>query len=109
MKLYIGGAYQGQAELARAENADAELYFDFHETIRRAVLEEGREPGEFARAFCREHPDAVVVADEVGSGVVPIEADARAYREAAGRALCVVAQAAEAVTRCVCGIGVRIK
>ena len=56
MKLYIGGAYQGQAELARAENPDAELFFDFHERIRRAVLEEGREPGEFARAFCREHP-----------------------------------------------------
>ena len=109
MKLYIGGAYQGQAELARAENPDAELFFDFHERIRQAVLEEGREPGEFARAFCREHPQAVVVADEVGSGVVPIEAEARAYREAVGRALCVVAQSAEAVTRCVCGIGVRVK
>ena len=109
MKLYIGGAYQGQAELARAENPDAELFFDFHERIRRAVLEEGREPGEFARAFCREHSQAVVVADEVGSGVVPIEAEARAYREAVGRALCVVAQSAESVTRCVCGIGVRIK
>ena len=109
MKLYIGGAYQGQQALARAENPGSELFVDFHEAIRRAALEEKRDPRAFAEAFCRTHPDAVVVADEVGSGVVPVDAGERAFREAVGRALCVVAQRAEAVTRCVCGIGVRIK
>ena len=109
MKLYIGGAYQGQKELARAENPKAELFADFHETIRKAVLQDGREPREFADRFCAEHPDAVVAANEVGAGVVPMEAADRAFREAVGRALCVIAQHAESVTRCVCGIGVRIK
>ena len=33
----------------------------------------------------------------------------RLFREAVGRALCIVAQESESVTRCVCGIGVRIK
>ena len=42
-------------------------------------------------------------------GVVPLAAEDRAFREAVGRALCVIAQRAESVTRCVCGIGVRIK
>ena len=109
MKLYIGGVFQGQAELARLENPDSEIFTDFHETIRAAVLGEGREPREFARMFCAEHPDAVVVADEVGSGVVPMAREDRAFREAVGRALCVIAQNAGSVTRCVCGIGVRIK
>ena len=109
MKLYIGGACQGQEELARAENPDREIFNAFHETIRRAALEEGREPRAYAQAFCRAHPAAVIVANEVGSGVVPIDAGERAYREAVGRALCVVAQESETVTRCVCGIGVRIK
>ncbi|MBQ6597406.1 MAG: bifunctional adenosylcobinamide kinase/adenosylcobinamide-phosphate guanylyltransferase [Lentisphaeria bacterium] len=109
MKLYIGGAFQGQEELARAENPDGELFTDFHEQIRRAVLAGGQEARDFARAFCLAHPRAVVVADEVGSGVVPVDAGERAYREAVGRALCVIAREAEAVTRCVCGIGVRIK
>ena len=109
MKLYIGGAYQGQAEMAQAENPGMPLYRDFHETIRKAVLAEGRDPLAFAEAFCRDHPDAVVIANEVGAGVVPMAAEDRAFREAVGRVLCVLARNAEQVTRCVCGIGVRIK
>lgn len=109
MKLYIGGAYQGQAELAKEENPGAPLYRDFHETVRHAVLAEGQDPRMFAEQFCRDHPDAVVIANEVGAGVVPMAAEDRAFREAVGRVLCVIARNAEQVTRCVCGIGVRLK
>ena len=109
MKLYIGGAWQGQEELARSENPAGKIFPDFHMTIRSAVLEDKQDPREFARRFCEKHPEAIVVANEVGAGVVPMEAADRAFREAVGRALCVIAQEAEAVTRCVCGIGVRIK
>ena len=108
MKLYIGGAFQGQDGLARLENPNAVIFADFHETVREALLN-GRDPREFAREICEKQPDAVIVADEVGSGVVPVLKEDRAYREAVGRALCVIAQASEQVTRVVCGIGVRIK
>ena len=109
MKLYIGGAYQGQDVLAKRENPNADIFPDFHETIRSAVMKEGQDPRIFARSFALNHPEAVIVANEVGSGVVPIAKEDRAFREAVGRALCVIAQEAEQVTRCVCGIGVRIK
>lgn len=108
MKLYIGGAYQGQNELARSENPGADCFPDFHETIREAVSG-GEDPRAFAARFCAEHPNAIVSANEVGAGVVPMHAEDRAFREAVGRALCVIAQEAQQVTRCVCGIGVRIK
>ena len=109
MKLYVGGAYQGQNELACQENPGKEFYPDFHETIRSAVIADGQEPLAFAEQFCRDHPDAVVSANEVGSGIVPMAAEDRAFRAAAGRGLCVIARNAAQVTRCVCGIGVRIK
>lgn len=109
MKLYIGGVCQGQTELAIQENPEGEWFLDFHETIRKAVVQEGLEPREFAKQFCQAHPDAIVAANEVGAGVVPMAAEDRAFREAVGRALCVIAQQARQVTRCVCGIGVRIK
>jgi adenosyl cobinamide kinase/adenosyl cobinamide phosphate guanylyltransferase len=108
MKLYIGGAYQGQNELAQNENPGAEIFLDFHETIREAVSH-GEAPREFAARFCAEHPDGVIAANEVGAGVVPMTAEDRKFREAVGRALCVIAQNADSVTRCVCGIGVRIE
>ena len=38
MKLYIGGAYQGQDELAVRENHGAEIIPDFHEKVRDAIL-----------------------------------------------------------------------
>lgn len=109
MKLYIGGVCQGQEEMARSENPGCEVFADFHETIRSTVLQDGQEPREFAQRFCEKHPDAVIVANEVGAGVVPMNREDRAFREAVGRALCVIAQKAESVTRFVCGIGVRIK
>jgi adenosylcobinamide kinase/adenosylcobinamide-phosphate guanylyltransferase len=108
VKLYIGGAYQGQEELAVRENPGAEIVPDFHERIREAILK-GEDPREFARKICRDKPDAVIVANEVGAGIVPMEASERAFREAVGRALCVIAQASDTVVRAVCGIGARIK
>ena len=53
MKLYIGGAYQGQTELAQEENPGILLYRDFHETIRQAVLTDDQDPLESARVWFR--------------------------------------------------------
>ena len=105
MKLYIGGAYQGQNELARRENPGSEIIPDFHLLLKDY---EG-DPRAFAEDFYLEHSGAIVAADEIGCGVVPVDQNDRAWREAAGRALCVLAQRSESVTRVVCGIGVRIK
>ena len=105
MKLYIGGDYQGQEELARRENPGAEIIPDFHLLLKDYT----GDPRVFAEDFFREHPNSVVIAVEIGCGVVPIEQNDRAWREAAGRALCVLAQKSETVTRVICGIGVRIK
>lgn len=108
IKLYIGGAWQGQNELALKENPGADIIENVHEQVRQAV-KNGLEPQAFASSLCESHPNGVFTANEVGSGVVPLAAEDRAFREAAGRALCYIAQQAEEVTRVVCGIGVRIK
>ena len=51
----------------------------------------------------------VVIATEVGSGVVPIDKAQRAQREAAGRLAILLAQQAQEVVRVFCGIPTRIK
>ncbi len=108
MKLYIGGICQGQEELARKDNPGAEILVGFHESVREA-LSRGEDPRAFAQRICGEKSDSVITADEVGAGIVPIDAGERAYREAVGRALCVIAQFSREVWRVTCGIGVRIK
>ena len=51
----------------------------------------------------------VVIATEVGGGVVPIDPDERAAREAAGRLSCLLAQKAERVVRVFCGLPMVLK
>ena len=46
----------------------------------------------------------VVIATEIGGGVVPMDADARAQREAAGRLSCLLAERADTVVRVCCGL-----
>ena len=51
----------------------------------------------------------VVICDEVGSGVIPIDKGQRLGREATGRLCCRLAARAERVVRLVCGIPTVIK
>ena len=51
----------------------------------------------------------VVVCQEVGCGVVPMDRGEREHREAVGRLCCTLAEQAEAVYRLTCGIPMRLK
>ena len=118
MRLYIGGCFQGQAELARAETGiapedvtreralAAPAINNFHELLRGLTPSEARA---FATQLMEKNPDCVVVCDEVGMGVVPLEAEGRLWREAVGAAVCLIASFSERVTRAVCGLPVRLK
>ena len=46
----------------------------------------------------------IVIASEIGGGVVPIDPEERAAREAAGRLACLLARRADTVVRVVCGL-----
>lgn len=46
----------------------------------------------------------IVIATETGGGVVPMDAEERAAREAAGRLACLLAQRADIVIRVCCGL-----
>ena len=51
----------------------------------------------------------IVTCSEVGAGIVPLDAQERAWREAVGRMSCELANQAEVVVRMVCGIPVVLK
>jgi adenosyl cobinamide kinase/adenosyl cobinamide phosphate guanylyltransferase len=51
----------------------------------------------------------VVIATEVGGGIVPIDPQERKEREAAGRLSCLLAQRADTVIRVFCGLPLQLK
>ncbi len=120
MKLYIGGLGHGQALLAEKETGQkpqqcseetalhAKAIDNFEEIIKDIVKRDG-DAQEFANKLLQENPDVVVVANEIGFGIHPLERIDRRWREQTGRALCILAEGAESVTRVYCGIGQKIK
>lgn len=107
MILIVGGSCQGKAEYARSLAPEKDCLLNFHGFLRQ-VMEGGGDTDAFTKEVIRERPE-VVTLDEVGNGIVPIEAKEREYREAVGRAGQMLAAEADQVIRMVCGIPVRIK
>ena len=112
--MIVGGMAQGKLEFARRElgvtawsdgviGAENCIY-DLHRALRdqpeaEALLEQ----------WLTAHPDGVVICDEVGCGVVPVDREDRAWRERVGRTCCRLAEKAGAVYRVTCGLGARLK
>ncbi len=125
MTLIIGGAYQGKSEFAakQFEFADNEVA-DGSDKIEKllsakcirnfenfifAVMENGGDPINEAAIILSQNPAVVIIMNEVGGGIVPIEKKERKKREAAGRTGCMLAENAETVVRLVCGIPIILK
>ena len=109
MILIIGGAYQGKADFAKTLAEEEHLLLNVHERIR-ADLAEGKSRDEAETALWGQiDEESVLTADEVGCGVVPMEAFERQYREITGRILCGIAKKADTVYRVMAGIPVKIK
>lgn len=127
MKLLIGGYAQGKIRYAlckydvKADRVwESEIPEDikvksglviinhFHNWVKTRILQGGCPEEEILR-FVEKYPDCVIVSDEVGNGIVPIDAFEREYRERTGRILVELAARAEEVERVICGIGQKIK
>ena len=124
MKMIIGGAFQGKTLLANKIYpeivwvnggdahwemiASAQGILSFHEFIRKE-MQTGNDVSELAERLIQVNPQVVLVSNEVGYGIVPIDPFDRAYREAVGRVCTKLAAYSTQVTRVVCGIGTVIK
>ena len=123
MKLYIGGCFQGKREavikneniknIINAENADmeemlsAEGIYGIDGFIRKNLDESL--VNELAVRFISENKNVVIINNEVGYGVVPIDKNERLFRELNGRFNIRIAQSSDEVYRVVSGICTRIK
>lgn len=127
MKLVIGGYAQGKLQyVLRNDKVDTSMVLDgeipeeeekqgktvvinhFHNWVKRRIAQNGC-PEEETMSFLERYPDCIIISDEIGNGIVPMDALEREYRERTGRILIEIAKKAEEVERVICGIGQRIK
>lgn len=124
MKLIIGGAYQGKLDYAKetfnvteiftCSEEQAELDFSKEavyglEKFVLACVKSGMEAKEYLQAHRSEMEDKVLICTDVSQGIVPVDAELRAMREMAGRAVVYLAKEADTVVRIFCGLGQIIK
>ena len=109
MILIIGGACQGKTTYAEEHFKTEYTIIDEYHLKVREQLKEGKDPLKEAEILLRENENCVIVSNDVGYGLVPIDPFERAYREAVGRVNCYLAGKAGQVIRIVCGIGTNIK
>ena len=78
----------------------------------RDLLDEGMEEEKIQMtilSWIKSNPDAIVICDELGNGIVPIKRQERVWREQTGRLMIELAKQAERVERILCGLGQRLK
>ncbi len=63
----------------------------------------------FLGNFMERLEDKIVIVNDISQGVVPMEAELRAWREATGRAMLKLSKEADEVYRVFCGIGQQVK
>ena len=126
MHLYIGGVYQGKRACAArrfalndsdfftcsADSAKLDLRargIDRLEEYVLACVRAGLDP----RAVFLRDPaawaESVICCADIFCGVVPLEAEERAWREETGRLCAFLSEKAESVTRVWCGLEQRLK
>ena len=93
--------------------ADARAVFHLEQIIRRLMEQEELVP-EWEEQLLRackdkEGQEKIITADEIGYGIVPLQAFERRYRETEGRFCQKLAARARQVFRIVCGIEMQIK
>lgn len=126
MVLITGGAYQGKTEYAirkfgfsETEIADgsvcnkedmlkAKCITNYHIFVKR-MLEENADIIAFTKLLCIENDKAVVIMNEIGCGIVPLEKKDRVWREMVGKCGCIIAENADTVIRISNSVPVAIK
>ena len=76
---------------------------NYHCLVRR-LLAAGESPQDFTRRLIERNPEAVVLTDDIGSGIVPVDREERLWREECGICMRLLAAHAGTVIRVVCGI-----
>lgn len=123
MIMVTGGAYQGKTAfvterlgIAHDEIIDGRICTPeealsarcitcFHTLVKRL----GDESIPFTEGLCRTNKSAVIIIDEIGCGIVPMEKSERVWRENVGKCGCIIAARSDSVIRLVCGIPSAIK
>lgn len=127
MEIYIGGSSQGKLEYVLAkkdygkesviegallnpltDSGGYKIINHFNEFVRNYV-DKPEVIDNFIRQLIEKREDIIIISDQIGCGIVPVDKAEREWRELHGRVMCQIVACAGHVERIICGIGQVIK
>ena len=120
MKLIIGGAYQGKRDFAKAAFSltESDIFtctgpeIDFSRPCIYKIEEftaQHPDPVSYFQEHQEQWKDSILVLQDIFSGVVPMGAENRAWRQRTGRLAQYLSREATQVSRIFCGLEQRLK
>lgn len=87
------------------------VIYNFNNLIKEllVVYDDEEKVKEKIKKMIKENRKAVIISNEIGYGIVPIDKFERRYRELTGRICCEIVKGSKEVHRVICGIGTIIK
>ncbi len=122
MIIITGGAYQGKKdyvektyniskcqmlngkECSTEDLIQTKCVYNFHFFIKR-----DSDIFNTAKRLVSENPDIIIITDEIGSGIIPLDKNERIWRENTGKICCYLVRYAETVVRLNCGLPLILK
>ncbi|MCQ2969228.1 MAG: bifunctional adenosylcobinamide kinase/adenosylcobinamide-phosphate guanylyltransferase [Clostridium sp.] len=89
-------------------NINKKVLYNFHLLCRR-LLKDNINIHSFLEELFKKNNDIIIISNEIGYGIVPLDKEERIWREETGRACTTIAKKAAIVTRVMAGIPVNIK
>lgn len=126
MIMITGGAFQGKTEFAKKifslndndiidgktcvfdDIFSAKCVANFHMLIKR-LMHDNIDPMKFSEKIIQKNSEIIIIINEIGCGIIPIEKFDRIWRETVGRTGCFIAENSEKVIRVNCGIPMYLK
>ena len=109
MILIIGGYAQGKTQYAvESCGASPENIIYLNKRVKKC-FDEGQSTVAWLDEINENDSEYILIADEIGNGIVPLDPYERKLREITGRAQTEAAKRSREVIRVICGIGQRIK
>lgn len=126
MILITGGAFQGKTDyvmknynifqsdiksgkiMSLSEYSEIKCINNFHILIKR-LLDNFIDPIKVAKDIIMKNPEIIIIINDIGNGIVPIEKSERIWREQVGKTGCYLAKKSDEVIRIICGCAVKIK
>ena len=119
MILLTGGAYQGKTayllskipgtvctdgETCGFSEAEQAACINHYHALIRRLFEAQEDPAAWTERYCDAHPDGIILLNETGCGIIPLDPAERRLRELTGTCGCIIASHAETVIRVTYGI-----